>query len=202
VPDRDVFDRSAPRGWASPLRHLCGRSEPDIIAKAATHSLTKTVKSRGGIPGANAVVRLIQEFASGALPLAAALARLQKAERTMGGHLAAAPGINAARRLLFEMCTEPGALRDIPHALASHFCVEIVESNLFGCAPELVGRRFPGVSDLGEFKGAVMGAMLPAIDRVAQQLALDATASTLSLPRRAMRSTRRRTGEILHESLT
>lgn len=202
MPDRDVFDRRAPRGWATALRHLCGCSEADIVAKAAVRSLTKTVKTRGGIPGAPSVIRLVEEFNSSALPLKAALARLQRAERTMGDHVVAAPGIEAAKWLLVQLSTEPGSVRDIPHALALQCCVQLVDSNLFGSAPDLVGARFPDVCDLQNFKSATLGQMMPALDRIAQQLASDATASTLAYPRRVLRPTRRPTADILHEPLT
>jgi hypothetical protein len=120
----------------------------------------------------------------------------------MGDHIAAAPGIEAAKRLLFTLCSDPASVRDIPHALALNFCGVVIDSYLFGSAHDLVGKRFPDVRDVEQFRSAVIGHIMPALDRVAQQLAMDATASTLKYPRQMMRSTRRRTGDLLHEPLT
>ena len=203
MPDRDIFTRRAVRGWATPLRHLCGRSEPDIIAKKTLRALTKTLKNRGGIPGSAAICRLLEDFSSRRISLEVVLNRLRREGLTRGDHLTVALGLRATQQLLIKMANDSaGTALDIPHALGVQYCRSLVEANLFGCAPDLVGKRFPDVGELQEFANRVFGEMSPGIESIAQQLVTDATARTLKQPRSVFRHTRRRTSDLLHEPVT
>jgi hypothetical protein len=172
------------------------------VAKKTLKPLTKTVQSQGGIPGSVAICRLIEDFSLGRISLEAVLNRLRRDEQIRGEHVTVALGIRSAQQLLERMRDAPGSVRDVPFALAVQYCIAVVEANLFDCASDLIGTRFPDINDSQEFEGRVIGAMMPGIEAIAQQLVIDASAKTLKQPRSVFRRTRRRTGDLLHESLT
>lgn len=202
MPDLDMLDRVSAPGWHKPYRLLeNGEVPPGEIGRATLHSLCRSLRLYGGVPGLDSIAEIIEQVQHGECEDADAFRRLRAVEQVANGHRHTRIAVRAANRLIVEI-EQGGELdRDPALAVAYRFCRELIDHHLFGRArPALVGERFASHDEAVAYESVCMAAVAPYVARVAEDLARDPRATRLHAPRMP-RAARRSTADLLDEPL-
>lgn len=196
MPDGDVFNRVAARGWAKPLRKLCRLDEPQEVTRAILKSLALALREQGGIPGRASLLVIITTLSRGRLSYRDALMEIRKIERdaaTTEARIVA----RAAEQMVASMAAGVTSL-DLERDFVERSCGAIVDHHVFGKAgPEL----FDSVADssAGEVND-VRVLVEDGIQALARQLLRRQDSDRLRAPSMYRRNVRS-TADMLHEPL-
>src|SRR5215213_4742803 len=141
MPDKDIFNRLAEPGWASPLRRLYGRAEPAEVGQISLKALRRTLKKRGGLPGGREVCSILERCSRGILGCGEAWNLVHAICMRTHHYLYACVAERAAQRLIREM--HQGVVHpNIPDRFAREFCEDLLRHHLEKGAPQLLYPKF------------------------------------------------------------
>lgn len=200
MPDRDLFFRTAARGWHRPLRQLCGAAEPAEVARFALSALAKDLRKAGGIPQLIHYVDLLRLVRDGRLSRSAAFERINRIALT-GSPVVTRISCRAVAAMMASPSELPRSDSDLPAAVTAGVLGSLVEHQLFGRAePELAGERFRSEKEFDDFAASCRQAIDSGIASMAQRVVRDPSAASLRAP--AMKQSQPlTTAELLDERL-
>jgi hypothetical protein len=201
MPDLDLFQRSLGKHWRVPYRLTEGNHPLESVAKALVGAVAATIREDGGVPCfaslCETIYRAIHD-ANGAELLAEATRAIeQRYEQQRAVKLAARAAQQNHSKLL---CGEalPGSV-----SLAQDYVSEILRHNFFSKINDSklvgTGKRFSDMEEARKFESNLWSSTGPQLRRLAQQLAIDPSASRLRAPASPM--PRRTTAELLDMTL-
>lgn len=202
MPDLDMIDRISAPGWHKPYRLLAnGEATPEEIGRAILHSLCRSLRLYGGVPGLGGIADVVEQVLAGECGATEAFRRLRAIESTANGHRHTRLATRAASRQIVEIEQGTGFDRDPAVAIAERSCYELIDHHLFGrVRPALIGERFASHDEARACERACMESVAPYVARLAEDLAHDPGAPRLRAPRMP-RSVRRSTVDLLDEPL-
>jgi hypothetical protein len=201
MPDLDLFQRSLGRHWRAPYSLTEGNHPLESVAKALVSAVAATIREDGGVPCFASLCETIDRAIhdpNGAELLAEATRETeQRYEQQRAVKLAARAAQQNHSKIL---CGEalPGAI-----SLAQDYVGEILRHNFFSRInnSKLVGngKRFSDMEEARKFESNLWSSADPQLRRLAQQLAIDPSASRLRAP--ASSRPRRTTVQLLDMTL-
>jgi hypothetical protein len=202
MPDLDMIDRGSAPGWHKPFRLLeHGEATPEEIGHAVLHSLCRSLRLYGGVPGLHDIADIVDRTMSGRCGVAEAFRHLRAIEQAAHGHRHTRVAVRAANGLLVEIGQGRQLARDPAQEVADRFCHALIDHQLFGrVRPALVGERFASHDEAIACERACVDVAAPYVSRVAENLARDPRATRLRAPRMSG-TTRRSTADLLDEPL-
>jgi hypothetical protein len=200
MPDRDIFFRTAARGWHKPLRQLCGSAAPAEVARFTLSALARELRTGGGLPEIPRFVDLLRQIRQGRLTRSAALEQLHRMEMT-GSPTVTRVGCRAVSALVANPADLPGKDSDLPAAVTARIMLSLVDHHLFGRAePELAGLRFQSEQDFSDFAESCYREISAGVSSMSNQVVRDPSAAHLKAPPIRLPS-RPTTAELLDERL-
>lgn len=202
MPDLDMIDRVSAPGWHKPYRLLeNGGAAPEEIGRAMLHSLCRSLRLYGGVPGLDEIADVVARVQDGRCGATEAFRRLRAIEQAADGHRHTRVAVRAANGLVVEIGQGLEVGHDPVRSVAERFCRALIDHQLFGrVRPALVGERFASHDEAIACERDCMDAVAPHVARVAADLARDPRATRLRAPR-IPGVTRRSTAELLDEPL-
>lgn len=185
MPDLDMIDRVSAPGWHKPYRLLeNGEAPPEEIGRAVLHSLCRSLRLYGGVPGLHDIADIVARTIDGRCEITEAFRRLRGVEQAADGHRHTRVAVRAANGLLVEIEQGQQLARDSAQEVAARFCHALIDHQLFGrVRPALVGERFVSYDEAVACERACIDATAPYMARVAEALVDDPRARRLRAPR-------------------
>lgn len=200
MPDQDIVERSLKKPWKPACRLFQGDGSAAVVADALRQALAAVVREEGGLPGFEPMWIATSEAAArpdGARTLAAVAREI---EQQFGQQPASKV---LARALMSNFAViEAGRALPVARSLAEACLRARVESEFFSkIRHRVVGpaKRFTDASSEQGFAREVAAQLAPAIEKMAQSLVRDPSASNLRSPRSTLR--KRSTAELLDAPL-
>ena len=202
MPDLDIIERAAKRGWGGATRmYAGGLASADEMRGPILKALAKSLRDAGGLPGLNDLSMIVGRVCNGDLSARAAFTEMRTVEREYGGHLHTKVAAEAVCTLIVELSQDSTMFIEPATAVAERFLTRLVDHHLFGRArPFLVGQRFADYGDALQEENACRSALAPHVRKLAAGLVRDPTGKSLRAPS-VQRSHHRPTAELLNEPI-
>ena len=202
MPDLDIIERAAKRGWHGATRmYAGGLASADEMRGPILKALAKSLRDGGGLPGLVDLSTVVQQVCTGDLSALAAIREVRTVERKFGGHLHTRVAAEAVNTLIVEVLQNSTTIIEPATAVAERFLTRLVDHHLFGRArPYLVGQRFADHGDALQEENACKAALAPYVRKLAAGLVRDPTGKSMCAPS-VRRSHRRPTAELLNEPI-
>lgn len=184
MPDLDIIDRNAPRGWARAYKLFLGNASVPEVARAATKALARSLRENGGLPGAHLFRRVLDQRMSGELDGHGALEAASAIQHRLGHDRHAKIGARAVGKLLVEFGHRRRLRGESFETLCDRFVHELVDHLFFGrIRPDIVGtKRYPGRAEVEVRELAVREGLEPSLRKIARKLAVSPSADGLRAP--------------------
>lgn len=184
MPDLDIIDRNAPRGWARAYKFFLGDASTPEVTRAATKALARSLRENGGFPSAHLFRRVLDQRMSGELDGHSAFEAASAIQHRLGHERHAKIGARALGKLLVEIGHGRRLGGDSFEALCDRFVHELVDHLFFGrIRPEIVGtKRYPGRAEVEVRELSVREALEPSLRKIARELAVSPSADELRAP--------------------
>ena len=180
MPDGDVIPDQPVRLWKRPHQLMCSGLDTASVGDAISHSLIRSLRDKGGLPGVGELTAVVERFATGQVALIDALAALRDVERRFLGHLHTRLAARAASRLLVELSQGDLPTAPLSRVVLERFSWELVRYQLLGRrGPDLQGTRFSTYEDRLHWERDHLDAIRPTIDRAVVSLEQDPTGKGL-----------------------
>ena len=189
MPEGDRFEKGFGSGWRGALTLVRGgvASEEEVADKLGK-ALAKTLRDRSGVPGHEAICRVMEGAETGSL--LESFQVLDDIDRSHEGHRHTKVATDVAKSLLVQGDAANGmaALGSLPHRLASETCSALVDHYFFGRAyPQLIAEgRFVDHEHARQWQDRVEQAMQPTVAKFADKLVSRPDAQGLRAPRRSV----------------
>ncbi len=134
MPDLDIIERGLSPGWRKPYRLLAGEQPAPHVAKALLQAVALSLRRNGGVPGLIEIAETLARFNAGSLVVQELFGRLRFVEESHGRHRHTRVAARAAQRLAAGAQAGQVLLAAPLPTLATHFCHELVDHQLFGRA--------------------------------------------------------------------
>ena len=202
MPDLDIIERSAKRGWHGATRMYAGGAASAVeMRRPILKALAKSLRDSGGLPGLVDLSTIVQQVCTGDLSTLAAIREVRSVKRECGGHLHTRVAAEAVATLIVEVHQESTTIIEPTTTVAERFLWGLVDHHLFGRArPYLVGQRFADYEAALQEENACKSSLAPYVRELAGRLVRDPTAKDLRAPS-VRGSHRRSTAELLNEPI-
>ena len=202
MPDLDVIERSAKRGWYGATRMYAGGAASAAEMRGPIlKALAKSLRDGGGLPGHDNLSAIVQLVCNGDISALAAIREVRTVTREFGGHLHTRLAAEAVDTLIVEVRQNSTTIIEPATAVSERFLTRLVDHYLFGRArPYLVGQRFADHGAALQEENACKAALAPYVRELAERLVRDPTGKGLRAPS-VRRSYRRSTASLLNEPI-
>ena len=207
MPEGDRFEKGFGAGWRGALVLVQGGvASEEEVADKLVKSLAKTLRVEDGIPGHEAICRVME--AADIVPLLDSFQALDDTVRDHEGHRHTKVAAEVAKSLLVQEDAANGtaAPEFLATRLTAETCSALVDHYFFGRAyPQLIAEgRFVDHEHTRQWQGRVEHAMRPAVGKLADKLVSKPNAEGLRAPRRSVpkESTRNLLGEDLLSTIS
>ncbi len=176
MPDGDVIPNKPVRLWRRPYDLICSGSDPATVSQAIHSSLLKSLRDKGGLPGAADLASVVSAVAEGRLPLLEALHELREVEWRGGAHLHTRVAAQAVAKLLVEL-SQGSPLDTSPlRAVLDRFSWELIRYQLLGrLGPDQQGVSFSTYDEYLAWERQYLEPLRPQVDALVSALERDSS---------------------------
>ena len=214
MPEGDRFERAFRAGWRSSYQLAREDAPVEEVADKLIASLAKSLRDQRGVPGLLNMKRLIEEtnrqlvLDSGsegmqAVALVEFCDALDKIQRESDGHRHTKVAADVGKSIFARqnVATTNGLPSRVARQFAEEVCLALVRHYFFARARQsLISERIlKSHEEATEWVDRVERIILPAIEKIGDQLASDYEAKSLRAPRRLVK--KQSTSDLLNDNL-
>ncbi|MCY3799964.1 MAG: hypothetical protein OXG46_00115 [Chloroflexi bacterium] len=203
VPEGDRYERTFGAGWRSAFRYVREGTVPVAeVGDKLVKSLAETLRKHDGIPGFQAVERIVRERKE--VPLIERFDALDTIVREQGGHRHTNIAVQVAKTLLIQRQFADGEssiLPSVEDCIAEGTCLTMVKHYFFARAREiLIGEgQLTNHERASQWQSEIEQTIRGDIKKIADQLVQNPNAGDLRAPKGSV--SKKSTSDLLDEVL-
>ena len=182
MPDGDVIPSRPVLFWKRAHDLICSMADEATVADSLKYSLLRSIKTKGGLPFADTLADVVEQYAHGNVTITAALGELRSIERMSKGHLHTRLASRAAAVVLVDVSHGATLIAPPLRVVLEGFCEQLIRNHLLGrSGPALQNVQFTTYEARVAWEQGHLQALRPFISEVADSLESDPTGKHLDV---------------------